>query len=177
MRPQGFAVVEKLARRAKEQRGGNVAVRLDFDRSAPDALALWHDAYLESLASRNYSPGTLGGRRDALKLFRSWAAERDLHQVGQVTRPILESFQRWLWRYTRHPNYFGDACTWWGLFLVAAETPYGLFALPGPVLLTWTLMKWSGAPTLEHRLRKTRPDYVRYMETTSGFVPWWPKQP
>jgi integrase/recombinase XerD len=103
MGPKGFAAVEKLARRAREQRGGNEP-RLDhFDRSAPDALALWHDAYLESLASRNYSPGTLGGRRDALKLFMAWAAERDLHRAGQITRPILESFQRWLWRYTR-PN-------------------------------------------------------------------------
>jgi len=103
MGPKGFAAVEKLARRAREQRGGNEP-RLDhFDRSAPDALALWHDAYLESLASRNYSLGTLGGRRDALKLFLSWAAERDLHRAGQITRPILDSFQRRLWRYTR-PN-------------------------------------------------------------------------
>jgi integrase/recombinase XerD len=101
--PKGFAAVEKLARRAREQRAGKVAVRQDFDRSAPDALALWRDAYLESLASRNYSEGTLEGRRDALKLFLSWASERDLSRAGQITRPILESFQRWLWRYTR-PN-------------------------------------------------------------------------
>jgi steroid 5-alpha reductase family enzyme len=81
-----------------------------------------------------------------------------------------------LWRYTRHPNYFGDACVWWGIWLVACETHLGIWSLPGPVLLTWTLMKWSGAPTLEHRLRKTRPDYVTYMETTSGFVPWPPRR-
>lgn len=81
-----------------------------------------------------------------------------------------------LWRYTRHPNYFGDACVWWGLYLIAAETPLGLWALPGPVLLTWTLMKWSGAPTLEHRLKKTRPDYADYIARTSGFVPWPPKK-
>lgn len=80
-----------------------------------------------------------------------------------------------LWRYTRHPNYFGDACAWWGLFLVAAESRTGLLAILGPVLLTWTLMKWSGAPTLEGRLRKSRPDYARYIATTSGFVPWPPR--
>ncbi|MDQ9782943.1 DUF1295 domain-containing protein, partial [Serratia marcescens] len=45
-----------------------------------------------------------------------------------------------LWRYTRHPNYFGDALTWWGLYLIAAESWSGIWALPGPVLLTWTLM-------------------------------------
>ena len=83
---------------------------------------------------------------------------------------------RGLWRYTRHPNYFGDACVWWGLFLIAAETPYGIFALPGPILLTWTLMKWSGAPTVEGRLHKTRPGYADYVKRTSGFIPMPPKK-
>jgi len=82
-----------------------------------------------------------------------------------------------LWRYTRHPNYFGDALTWWGIYLVAAETSMGLWSFIGPVFLTWTLMKWSGAPMLESRLRKTRPDYVAYIEQTSGFVPWPPRKP
>jgi len=81
-----------------------------------------------------------------------------------------------LWRYTRHPNYFGDACTWWGLYLLAAETHTGLWALPGPLLLTWTLMKWSGAPTIEGRLKRKKPGYEEYMRRTSGFVPWWPKR-
>jgi steroid 5-alpha reductase family enzyme len=82
-----------------------------------------------------------------------------------------------LWRYTRHPNYFGDACLWWGLFLIAAETPLGVWAIPGPLLLTWTLMKWSGAPMLEGRLKKTRPEYADYIARTSGFIPWPPRRP
>ena len=82
---------------------------------------------------------------------------------------------RGLWRYTRHPNYFGDACTWWGLYLIAAETGPGLWALPGPVLLTWTLMRYSGAPTVERKMLKTRPEYESYVRRTSGFVPWPPK--
>ena len=81
-----------------------------------------------------------------------------------------------LWRYTRHPNYFGDACVWWGLYLIGAETTLGIWAIPGPILLTWTLMKWSGAPTLEFRMRKTKPQYADYIATTSGFVPWPPKR-
>jgi integrase/recombinase XerD len=101
--PKGIAAVEWLAKRSKEQRGGNTPKPDGFERDAPDALALWGDGYLESLASRNYSPGTLEGRRNALKMFLSWAAERDLKQAGQITRPILENFQRWLWRYTK-PN-------------------------------------------------------------------------
>ena len=84
--------------------------------------------------------------------------------------------QTGLWRYTRHPNYFGDACVWWGLYLIAAETSIGLWALPGPLLITFLLTRWSGAPILENKMRKTRPDYVRYIETTSGFVPWPPRR-
>ncbi|MGH6614293.1 DUF1295 domain-containing protein [Sphingomonas sp.] len=94
---------------------------------------------------------------------------RDPANAGQV-------MSRGLWRYTRHPNYFGDACTWWGLYLIAAETGTGLYALPGPILLTWTLMRWSGAPTIEGRLKRKKPGYEDYMRRTSGFIPWWPKQ-
>ena len=93
---------------------------------------------------------------------------RDPANAGQV-------MDRGLWRYTRHPNYFGDACAWWGLYLIAAETPTGLWALPGPLLLTWTLMKWSGVPTTEGRMKRKKPGYEDYVRRTSGFVPWWPK--
>lgn len=96
--PKGIKAVEWLSKRAKEQRGGNERRPDPFDRSAPDALALWRDAYLESLGARNYAEGTLEGRRDALKVFFAWAAERDLTRASQITRPILESYQRWLWR-------------------------------------------------------------------------------
>jgi steroid 5-alpha reductase family enzyme len=83
---------------------------------------------------------------------------------------------RGLWRYTRHPNYFGDACVWWGLFLIAAETPYGLWSLPAPLLLTFLLTRWSGVPTVEGRMKRTRPGYPEYVARTSGFVPWFPKK-
>ena len=83
---------------------------------------------------------------------------------------------RGLWRFTRHPNYFGDALTWWGIYLVAAESTTGLWALPGPLLLTWTLMKWSGVPTVEGKLRKTRPEYEDYIKRTSAFVPLRPRR-
>ncbi|HEY5106779.1 MAG TPA: DUF1295 domain-containing protein [Caulobacteraceae bacterium] len=80
-----------------------------------------------------------------------------------------------LWRYTRHPNYFGDACLWWGLFLIAAETPYGLWSAPGPILITLLLTRFSGVPTVESRLRAHRPGYEDYVRRTSAFAPWFPK--
>jgi len=87
---------------------------------------------------------------------------------------------RGLWRYTRHPNYFGDACIWWGLYLIAAETSLGVWSFIGPALMTWMLIKWSGAALLEKRLRRSRPAYIQYLERTSSFFPWPPtrkKQP
>lgn len=80
-----------------------------------------------------------------------------------------------LWRYTRHPNYFGDACVWWGLWLIAAETLPGLFAVIGPIFLTFTLTRWSGAPTTEGSMKTGRPGYADYIRRTSPFIPWPPK--
>jgi len=79
---------------------------------------------------------------------------------------------RGLWRYTRHPNYFGDACVFWGLFLIAAETSFGRWSLIAPLLLNWILIKWSGAVPLERHVQRSRPDYVDYLQHTSRFFPW-----
>ncbi|HEY4345197.1 MAG TPA: DUF1295 domain-containing protein [Parvibaculum sp.] len=80
-----------------------------------------------------------------------------------------------LWRYTRHPNYFGDLCFWWGCYLVACEAPYGWMSLPGPLVMTFLLVKWSGAALLERRVQRSRPAYADYMRKTSAFIPWPPK--
>ena len=83
-----------------------------------------------------------------------------------------------LWRYTRHPNYFGDCCAWWGIWLAAAEAgPWvALASLPGPLFLTFTLTRWSGKPLLEKGLAKTRPGYADYVARTPGFFPWFPRK-
>ena len=83
---------------------------------------------------------------------------------------------RGLWRFTRHPNYFGDACVWWGLFLIAAEPTPGLFSVISPLLLTFILVKWSGAALLERRLKRSRPAYEDYIRRTSGFIPMPPRR-
>ena len=80
-----------------------------------------------------------------------------------------------LWRYTRHPNYFGDACLWWGLYLVAFETPLGPWSIFGPILITLLLTKGSGAPTVEKGMEERRPEYADYIRRTSGFIPLPPK--
>jgi steroid 5-alpha reductase family enzyme len=80
-----------------------------------------------------------------------------------------------LWRYTRHPNYFGDALVWWGLFLIGLSVPGGWWALGSPVLMTALLMKVSGVALLEVKLRETRPQYREYMARTSAFFPLPPR--
>jgi steroid 5-alpha reductase family enzyme len=82
-----------------------------------------------------------------------------------------------LWRYTRHPNYFGDACTWWGIWLIACEVGLaGWMSVIGPIFLTFTLTRWSGKPLLERGMKKTRPEYADYVARTSGFFPLPPKR-
>lgn len=80
-----------------------------------------------------------------------------------------------LWRYTRHPNYFGDFCVWWGIYLVAAETEYGRWAFVGPLLMSFLLLRVSGVAMLERSIGKRRPGYDEYVARTSAFFPRPPK--
>lgn len=82
-----------------------------------------------------------------------------------------------LWRYSRHPNYFGEAVLWWGLGLIGIAVPGGWMGLIGPLLITWLLLRVSGVMLLERGLRQTKPGYADYMARTSAFVPWPPRRP
>ena len=79
-----------------------------------------------------------------------------------------------LWRYTRHPNYFGDAAVWVGLFLVVADSWPGVLTILSPVLMIWALAGKTGKPVTEARM-SGRPGYREYLETTSGFFPLPPR--
>ncbi|HQW50570.1 MAG TPA: DUF1295 domain-containing protein, partial [Tepidiformaceae bacterium] len=83
---------------------------------------------------------------------------------------------RGLWRYTRHPNYFGDAVVWWGLFIVAAARPENLVVIFSPIIMTVLLTRVSGVPLLERSLKKRREGYDDYIARTSGFIPRPPKK-
>lgn len=81
---------------------------------------------------------------------------------------------RGFWRYTRHPNYFGDALVWWGFFLFAAAVGAWWTAY-SPAVMTGLLMKVSGVALLEKKLRESKPAYRDYIERTNAFFPWFPK--
>jgi len=78
-----------------------------------------------------------------------------------------------LWKFTRHPNYFGEAVLWWGIYLVTVAAGFW-WTIFSPVLMTLLLLKVSGVAMLE-RTMKSKPGYEEYMRKTNTFVPWFPK--
>jgi steroid 5-alpha reductase family enzyme len=82
-----------------------------------------------------------------------------------------------LWRYTRHPNYFGDACMWWGLFLMSYGSAVQLATLMSPLLMTFILTRGTGQRMTDRRMAGTRPGFAAYAARTSGFIPLPPRRP
>lgn len=80
-----------------------------------------------------------------------------------------------LWRYSRHPNYFGESCVWWGYWLIACECAWGFATIISPAFLTWSILGMMGKELVERRMLKKRPGYQEYVERTSGFFPMPPK--
>lgn len=78
---------------------------------------------------------------------------------------------RGFWALTRHPNYFGDFCVWWGYFLMALSTG-AWWSLPGPLLMSVLLMRVSGVSLLEKDIGERRPQYADYIRRTNAFFPW-----
>lgn len=79
-----------------------------------------------------------------------------------------------LWRYSRHPNYFGECCVWWGFYLFALAAG-AWWAIVSPVLMTYLLLNISGVRLLESTITERRPDYIKYIQNTNAFVPGLPK--
>ncbi len=127
------------------------------------------------------SPGKALGVLDLLGLF-VWVIGFLFEAVGdwQLLRfkknPASKGriMQSGLWRFTRHPNYFGEATLWWGLFLIALGAPSGALAIVSPVLIAFLLLKVSGIPMLEAKYRDN-PEFQSYKQRTNAFFPWMPK--
>jgi len=79
-----------------------------------------------------------------------------------------------LWRYSRHPNYFGEVTQWWGIFIIALSAPGSLFTIIGPLTITVLIIFVSGVPLLEKKYAG-RPDFEAYKKRTSVFIPLPPK--
>lgn len=83
--------------------------------------------------------------------------------------------QSGLWAYTRHPNYFGEACIWWGIWITIALTSYGIIAIISPLLISYLLRYVSGVPLLEKKYAN-HPEFIEYAKRVPIFFPWFPKK-
>jgi steroid 5-alpha reductase family enzyme len=83
--------------------------------------------------------------------------------------------QTGLWRYSRHPNYFGEILMWWGIFIITTPLPYGWWGVFGPLTITFLLRFVSGVPLLENRYVGNT-EYTKYQKRTSVLIPWFPKR-
>lgn len=133
----------------------------------PIAAAMHADSPLGFLAGLGAALWAFGLFFETVGDLQLAAFKRDPDNQGRV-------MDQGLWRYTRHPNYFGDCCVWWGLFLIAADCG-AWWTVPGPILMTVLLLKVSGVALLERSLRR-RPEYADYVARTSAFLPR-PPQP
>jgi steroid 5-alpha reductase family enzyme len=95
-----------------------------------------------------------------------WQLARFKADPGNTGRVM----DRGLWRYTRHPNYFGDFCVWWGLYLVALSAG-AWWSLAGPLIMSFLLLRFSGVRLLERDIGERRPAYAEYVRRTNAFFP------
>ncbi len=100
-----------------------------------------------------------------------WQLRRFKADPGNAGRVM----DRGLWRYTRHPNYFGDFTVWWGIFLVTITSVAHLWTIVGPVVMSILLMRVSGVPMLERSIATRRPGYAEYVARTAAFFPRPPR--
>lgn len=121
--------------------------------------------------------GVLGVALWAVGLFFEATGDLQLARFKADPANAGQVMDRGLWRTTRHPNYFGDFCVWWGIWLVTVPTVVGLAAVVGPIVMSFFLIKVSGVPMLERTIGKRRPGYDEYVRRTNAFFPGPPKAP
>ncbi|MFH1330256.1 MAG: DUF1295 domain-containing protein, partial [Actinomycetota bacterium] len=112
----------------------------------------------------------------AVGLFFETAGDAQLARFKADPANKGKVMDRGLWRYTRHPNYFGDFVVWWGIYLVALEGHGTWWAVAGPLLMSFLLLRVSGVAMLEKTIGTRRPGYGEYVRRTSAFVPRPPRR-
>jgi steroid 5-alpha reductase family enzyme len=120
---------------------------------------------------------TLGGMVFLFGLGFETVADAQMARFRAGPKPPGAVMDRGLWRYSRHPNYFGECVLWWGFYLIAlgAQAPFWIVA--SPLLISFLLLKVSGVPMLEQEMAERRPAYRDYIARTSPFFPRPPKPP
>ncbi|MDZ7831615.1 MAG: DUF1295 domain-containing protein [Desulfobacterales bacterium] len=104
------------------------------------------------------------------------AADRQLVRFNADPANKGKVMDQKLWRYSRHPNYFGEALVWWGLFLIVLAVPGGVWTIVSPMVITYTLLRITGVTLMEQTEFSENPEYQAYIRKTSAFIPWPPKK-
>ncbi|MDN5859992.1 MAG: DUF1295 domain-containing protein [Pseudonocardia sp.] len=149
----------------------------------PQAVVAWIVSLPVQLGQYGFADGALSIVVTVLGVL-SWIVGFTFEAVGDAQLARFKAdpanqgkvMDSGLWRYTRHPNYFGDAAVWWGLTVLALHHLAGLIGLVGAALMTWLLVKGTGAALLERSIGERRPEYAEYVRRTSGFFPLPPKK-
>jgi steroid 5-alpha reductase family enzyme len=163
-----------------ESAGGSfadVALRRVF---VPQGVAMWVVATPVMVGMNNEDTGTLqawlGLLVWAVGMFFETVGDYQLAQFKNDPDNRGKVMDQGLWKYTRHPNYFGDACVWWGIWIVAASSWAGLVTIIGPIAMTVFLTRVTGVPLNEKSQRASKPGYDDYASRTSAFIPMPPKK-
>jgi len=107
-------------------------------------------------------------------LFETFG-DYQLYKFKQNPENKGKVMDRGLWKYTQHPNYFGEVTQWWGIFIIALAVPFGFISIIGPTFITYMIFKVSGIRLLNWRY-KDDDKYAEYKKRTSVFFPWFPKK-
>ena len=131
--------------------------------SLPLAGAVAGEAPLGALDALGLALWALGLYFEAVGDWQLARFKGDPANAGRV-------MDRGLWRYTRHPNYFGDFCVWWGLYLIALSAG-AWWSIVGPLIMSFLLLRFSGVRLLERDIGERRPQYAEYVRRTNAFFP------
>ena len=131
--------------------------------SLPLAGAVAGDAPLGLLDGLGIALWAIGLSFEAVGDWQLARFKADRANAGRV-------MDRGLWRYTRHPNYFGDFCVWWGLYLLALAAG-AWWTIVGPLIMSFLLLRFSGVRLLERDIGERRPAYAEYVRRTNAFFP------
>lgn len=169
-------------RKHVEEKGGNYALHSLKHVYLLQGFLMWVAAIVLIFVVSVDSPAALGPLAAvgalvwALGMFFESVADLQLARFRSDPANAGKVMQRGLWRYTRHPNYFGEACVWLGFFVIAIENPAGVVTIVSPAVILYALLGPSGKGLLERRMLKKRPDFEAYVQRTSAFFPLPPKK-
>jgi len=145
------------------------------------AILIWIVSAPLYVAAQSQAPSPLvwsdgvGAGLVLIGLYFETVADYQLAAFKADPRNEKKVLHSGLWRYSRHPNYFGDFLVWWGFFALAQGRPNAAWAIISPLVMSTLLLRVSGVRFLERRLQRSKPDYRHYTDKTNAFFPWFPR--